>query len=163
MLCPSCKEDSNKVVDSRLTENGTAVRRRRVCRACGRRFTTKERIEDELRLTVVKTDGQRVPYNRENVLRGIDMACTKLEVSEAELQSLVDVVEGEIFANHDREVSTKAIGTYVGAALRAQYPVPYVRFMSVHRQYDSIEEFIEEITDLRQRVAQDSPSQQSLF
>jgi transcriptional repressor NrdR len=163
MLCPSCKENDNKVIDSRLTESGAAIRRRRVCQSCGRRFTTKERVEDDIRLTVVKADGQRVPYSREKVLRGIDRACVKLNVTEAVVQQLVDRVEEDIFARHDREVTTEQIGAYVGRQLRKLHPVAYVRFMSVHRKYGSVDEFIDEITDVRTRAAQESPSQQDLF
>ena len=163
MLCPSCKATDNKVIDSRLTEGGLAIRRRRTCLLCGRRFTTKERLEEELRLTVLKASGQRVPYNRDNVLKGVERATTKLNVTEQQLQQLVDHVEEEILANHDREVKTEDIGRYVGKHLRRLHPVAYVRFMSVHRKFGSIDEFIEEITDVRERVAQESPDQRSLF
>ena len=163
MLCPSCKQSDNKVIDSRITEGGAAIRRRRVCTACNRRFTTKERLEEELRLTVMKNSGQRVPYNRDNVLNGITRACTKLNISDAQIEELVDAVETDLFAGHDREVSSEEIGRYVGSHLRRVSPVAYVRFMSVHRKYSTIDEFIEEITDVQQQVAHDSPYQQPLF
>lgn len=163
MLCPACKATENKVIDSRLTEAGAAIRRRRHCLLCGRRFTTKERLEEELRLSVLKANGQRVPYNRDNILRGVERASTKLNVTDQQLQEMVDRVEEEILANHDREVKTEDIGRYVGKHLRRVHPVAYVRFMSVHRKYATIDEFIEEITDVRERVAQESPEQQSLF
>lgn len=140
-----------------------AIRRRRVCQLCGRRFTTKERIEEELRLTVIKVRGLRVPYNRDNILRGVERACTKLDTTEDDLQQLVDHVEEDLFANHDREVTTEQIGRYVGRHLRRLHPVAYVRFMSVHRKYSTIDEFIEEITDVRDRVAHEIPDQQTLF
>ncbi len=163
MLCPACKEDNNKVIDSRLTEGGQAIRRRRECLSCKRRFTTKERLEDELRLTVIKLGGQRVPYNRDNVLGGVTRACCKLSVTEGELQQLVDHVEEELFANHDREVATEQIGYYVGQHLRRLNQVAYVRFMSVHRQYSTVDEFVEEVSQVRVEAAQDNPKQQSLF
>jgi len=163
MLCPSCKETDNKVIDSRLTEGGVAIRRRRVCLSCNRRFTTKERVEEELHLTVIKAGGQRVPYNRDNVLNGVARACSKLDIREEQLQELVDHVEENIFSSHDREVKTEDIGRYVGVHLRRLSPVAYVRFMSVHRKYGSIDAFIEEISDVRVRAAQDIPAQQSLF
>ena len=163
MLCPACKENNNKVIDSRLTENGSAIRRRRRCLSCNRRFTTKERIEQELRLSVVKASGQRVPYNRDNILNGLGRACSKLDVSEEDLQELVDRVEEEVFHNHEREVTTEQIGQYVGQYLRRLNQVAYVRFMSVYRQYRTVDEFIDEITDVRARVAEDSPAQRSLF
>jgi len=163
MICPACGRSEDKVIDSRVSEGGATIRRRRHCQACGRRFTTKERLEVELRINVVKASGHRVPYNRDNIVGGVDRACTKLNISEEALQQFVDRVEEEIFANHDREVSTEQIGAYVGKHLRQLHPVAYVRFMSVHRKYSSIDEFIEEITDVRQRVAQDDPTQRSLF
>ena len=163
MLCPSCQGKDNKVIDSRVTESGLAIRRRRICLSCNRRFTTKERIERELRLTVVKANGRRVPYARANVLRGVERACYKLDVTDEQLQELVDRVEEDLFANHDREVATEHIGLYVGHGLRRLNQVAYVRFMSVYRKYRTIDEFIEEIGDVRVRVSRDSPNQQSLF
>ena len=163
MLCPACRDGNNKVLDSRLTEGGLAIRRRRVCLACNRRFTTKERVDNELRLTVTKANGQRVPYDRDKVFAGVARACYKLDISDDQLQVLVDHVEEDLFAKHDREVHTELIGQYVGLHLARLHPVAYVRFMSVHRKYSSVEQFIEEIRDVRVRVAQDSPDQQSLF
>jgi len=163
MLCPSCRENSNKVIDSRLTEGGAAIRRRRVCLACHRRFTTKERVEQELRLTVVKASGLRVPYNRENVLRGAERACYKLDIPDEQLQQLVDRVEEDLFSNHEREVSTEDIGGYVSRHLRQLHQVAYVRFMSVYRKFRTVDEFVDEISEFRARIAEDSPAQQSLF
>ena len=163
MRCPSCKKNENKVIDSRVTEGGAAIRRRRVCIHCERRFTTKERLEEELRLMVVKNSKQRVPYNRDNVQGGVIRACTKLDVTDAQIAELVDAVESDLFSNHDRDVRSEEIGRYVGLHLRRLSPVAYVRFMSVHRKYSSVDEFIEEIADVRERVLQDSPDQQSLF
>ncbi len=163
MLCPECKLNNNKVIDSRLTEGGLAIRRRRQCLECKRRFTTKERLEEELRLTVVKASKQRVPYNRDNVVGGIERACYKLEITEPQRQEVVDRVEEDLFANHDREVRSEQIGQYVGHHLRRLDQVAYVRFMSVHRKYQTVDEFVEEIRNVRVEVAQDSPSQQSLF
>lgn len=163
MHCPACKNPHNKVIDSRLTESGSAIRRRRVCLDCGRRFTTKERLETELRLSVVKVDGQRVRYNRDNIFTGVERATYKLEISEAQIEEMVDLVEEEIFGHHDREVSTQDIGRYVANHLRRLDQVAYVRFMSVHRQFRTIDEFVDEIRDVRVQVAQDNPDQQSLF
>ena len=163
MQCPACKRTDNKVIDSRVTAGGAAIRRRRVCLSCSRRFTTKERLEEELRLMVVKNSGERVPYNRDKIASGVDRACSKLGITEEQLQELVDRVEGDLFSNHERDVTTEEIGKYVGRQLRRLHPVAYVRFMSVHRKYSTIDEFIEEITDVRRRVAQEDPAQQPLF
>lgn len=163
MLCPACKGNDNKVIDSRLTEGGQAIRRRRQCIACNRRFTTKERVEEEIRLTAIKANGQRVPYNRDNVLAGIERACYKLDATEEQLQEAVDRVEEDLFSNHDREVTTEQIGYYVGQHLRRLNQVAYVRFMSVHRKYRTIDEFVDEIRNVRLAVSHDSPAQQTLF
>ena len=163
MRCPSCNSSDTKVIDSRTTEGGAAIRRRRKCLSCKRRFTTKERIEEELRLTVVKRDGRRVPYQRDKILHGVELACVKLEISDDQIQSLVDQVEESLFQNHEREALTDDIGRYVGMHLRRLNPVAYVRFMSVHRKFGSVEEFIEEVRDVRKRVATESPDQKTLF
>lgn len=163
MLCPACKSDDNQVIDSRLTEGGSAIRRRRACRVCNRRFTTKERVEEELRLAVIKANGRRAPYNRDRVRHGVELACRKLDVTDEQITSLVGRVEEDLFANHDREVTSEQIGRYVGEHLRRLSPVAYVRFMSVHRKYTTVDEFITEIQDVRVLASQDSPEQRSLF
>ena len=163
MLCPSCKQNDNKVIDSRLTEGGSAIRRRRVCSHCNRRFTTKERVEEELRLTVIKNSGQRVPYSRDNITNGVLRACAKLDISEEAIQELVDAVESDIFSNHDREIHAEQIGRLVGDHLRRLNPVAYVRFMCVHRKFSTVDEFIDEISEVRLRAAHEVPEQQALF
>ena len=140
-----------------------AIRRRRRCLNCNRRFTTKERLEEELRLSVIKASGQRVPYHRNKVLIGVQLACHKLDITDQRLEEVVDRVEEDLFANHDRDVSSEQIGAYVGQQLRRLDQVAYVRFMSVHRKYQTVDEFIDEITEVRAQVAQDNPDQQALF
>jgi len=164
MRCPTCGAiDQDKVIDSRLTEGGLVIRRRRECEKCNRRFTTKERLEEELRLMVVKNGGERVPYNRDNILTGVAKACYKLPIEQQQIETLVDRVEEELLHNHDRLVTTEQIGSYVGDQLRRLHPVAYVRFMSVHRKYNSVDEFVDEIREVRERVAQESPNQKLLF
>ena len=163
MLCPSCNTDDNKVIDSRLTESKTAIRRRRLCLACNRRFTTKERLEEELRLAVIKAGGQRAPYRRNKVFAGIERACSKLEITDEQIYDVVGHIEGDLFANHDREVTSEQIGAYVGQHLRRLNQVAYVRFMSVYRKFRTVDEFVDEISNVRVDVARDSPAQQSLF
>lgn len=163
MRCPACKSANNKVIDSRVTEGGDAVRRRRVCLDCERRFTTKERTENELRLTVVKSDGARVPYQRDKITAGVERACYKLEVNEDQINQLADRVEEQLIRNHEREVRSEHIGAYVGQELRKLNQVAYVRFMSVYRKFMSVEAFVEEIREVRTREAHDIPDQQSLF
>ena len=146
-----------------MTEGGEAVRRRRMCTDCKRRFTTKERPEAEIRISVTKADGSRVPYQRDKVLAGIEHACYKLPISETAIQRAVDQVEGDIVQNNDRGVSSEQIGAYVGRALRSLNQVAYVRFMSVHRKFANVDEFVEVIRDVQEHVARETPSQQALF
>lgn len=163
MLCPSCKDSQNKVIDSRLTEGGMAIRRRRECLQCGRRFTTKERVEQELRLMVIKRGGQRIPYRREEILQSLQYACFKLEVTDEHLETIADRVEEDLFSFHDREVPAEQVGRYVGQHLRRVNQVAYVRFMSVHRNFRTVQEFIDEIRDVQEQVKHDDPSQRPLF
>jgi transcriptional repressor NrdR len=164
MRCPSCKElNTDKVIDSRLTDGGVAVRRRRHCTACGRRFTTKERIETEMRLSVIKRDGARAPYRRDNIIRGVQHACYKLDIDDGQIERLVDRVEEDLHRNHEREVTSEQIGQYVAAQLRQLNHIAYVRFMSVFRKFADVAEFVEEIRDVTERAATESPDQQTLF
>ena len=163
MRCPLCQGHNTRVLDSRMTEGGEAVRRRRMCTDCKRRFTTKERPEAEIRISVTKADGSRVPYQRDKVLAGIEHACYKLPISETAIQRAVDQVEGDIVQNNDRGVSSEQIGAYVGRALRSLNQVAYVRFMSVHRKFANVDEFVEVIRDVQEHVARETPSQQALF
>ena len=164
MRCPSCRESNkDKVIDSRMTEGGAIVRRRRECTICGRRFTTKERIEEELRLTVVKRDGSRVSYDRQKIIRGLRVACYKLPIDDGAIDRMVDDVEGDVFHNHDREVSSAEIGEYLIRRLRELNTVAYVRFMSVYRQYHDVAEFVEEIQNVKDLAATQIPDQGDLF
>lgn len=139
------------------------IRRRRECLACGRRFTTKERVEEELRLVVTKRDGSTVPYERQKIIHGVRHACYKLPIDEAAIERLVDDVEGDVFQRHGREVSSVEIGEYLIRRLRALNTVAYVRFMSVYRQYHDVAEFIEEIQNVKDLAATQIPEQGALF
>ncbi len=164
MRCPGCKEiDKDKVIDSRLTEGGVAIRRRRECTACGRRFTTKERTEGEIRLTVIKRDFSRVPYDRTKVLAGIQKACFKRQIPAEALQNLLNEIEETIFRECNREVTTEFIGSIVGRRLRDLDKVAYIRFMSVHQKFETIDDFIDQVKNLREISATETPGQQSLF
>lgn len=164
MRCPSCKaQNKDRVVDSRATQGAAVIRRRRECMACGRRFTTKERVEEELRLVVTKRDGSREPYEREKVMRGILRASYKLPIDEDRIEHLVDDVEEDIFANHDREVSSEQIGEFIIRRLRDLNHVAYVRFMAVYRQYRDVAEFVDEIQNVKELAATQVPNQQTLF
>ena len=164
MRCPSCKEvNKDKVIDSRATDGGAVIRRRRLCTSCKRRFTTKERVEEELRLTVIKNDGSRIPYRREKMFAGIQHACYKLPLDLDRLEELVDAIESDIFRDHDREVTSAEIGEHVTRHLRKLNHIAYVRFMSVYRKFNDVDEFIDEIRDVKERAAAESPAQQTFF
>src|SRR5205814_1685614 len=128
MRCPFCDADkeSLKVIDSRTCEGGRSIRRRRECTKCDKRFTTYERIEDPIRLIVIKKDGRRVPWDRGRILAGLERACFKRPVPESELLRIVDEVEEETFKSHDREVPTSFIGQLVAEKLRRLDQVAYV-------------------------------------
>lgn len=146
-----------------MTEGGAVVRRRRECTACGRRFTTKERTDSELRLSVIKRDGTRVPYDRERVYRGLRQACYKLPVNEETLERLVDAVEGDVVEHFEKAVTTIQLGELVLRRLRMLNPVAYVRFASVFHRYRDVDEFIQEIQRVRDLVALHDPNQRFLF
>ena len=147
MKCPFCNFPDSKVVDSRPTDEGTSIRRRRECPKCGKRFTTYETVE-RLPLMLVKRDGTRQPYSREKLLSGVLKACEKRPVPRQRLEQLVDKVEQKLFGTLETEVSSKTIGEIVMEELRGIDEVAYVRFASVYRQFKDINTFMEELNTL---------------
>jgi len=143
MQCPFCREGETKVIDSRASEE-FAIRRRRECLVCGRRFTTYEKIE-EFPLKVVKKDGTRVPFNREKIRAGLEKACYKRPISEATIDGVIASVETDIYTNFDREVPSRYIGEKVFNALRQIDQVAFVRFASVYREFKDVNDFVEEL------------------
>ena len=162
MRCPFCKEDNDKVIDSRSADNGQSIRRRRKCLACRRRFTTYERIEEAIKLTVIKRDGSRVPYDRDKMFRGIQHASYKRPVSRERLDQVVDEVEEFLIRTFEKEVSSKTIGERLATVLRRVDKVAYVRFASVYRQFEDVGDFIEEARAVLDQ-GDDVPGQQGLF
>ncbi len=162
MICPFCNATDDKVIDSRASEGGRVIRRRRQCLKCGRRFTTYERAEQTNRLTVVKRDGSRVPFDPERVLAGIVAACGKRPVPDAVKRRIVDEVEEELTRDFDREVASSVVGERVMARLREIDPVAYIRFASEHLRIETIQELKAELDDLAARP-RSSPDQQPLF
>ncbi|MDR1744726.1 MAG: transcriptional regulator NrdR [Planctomycetota bacterium] len=144
MRCPFCKKDNDKVIDTRPSEDGSAIRRRRECLACGKRFTTHERLE-EMPVRVIKKNGRREAFDRAKILSGVMRAVEKRSISLEETEQLVDSIEREVLERADREIATRDIGELVMAQLRARDEVAYVRFASVYREYQALEEFIQEI------------------
>ena len=157
MRCPFCKEDRDKVIDSRSSEGGRVIRRRRKCLACKKRFTTYEKIGESFKLNVVKKDGSRVPYDRDKMVAGLQKACYKRPVSADQIQETADRVEEDVFKNHDKEVSSRFIGESVMIHLRAIDKVAYIRFASVYREFTDAGKFIEEVS---QAIAEPNVSNQ---
>ena len=145
MQCPFCRAENDRVVDSRTVDNGTAVRRRRLCLACDQRFTTYERPEVAPRI-VVKKDGSRESFSREKVLRGMIRACEKRHINQEQLSRVGDQIEGDVLDRNEREVNSSTIGEWVSAALRELDQVAYVRFTSVYREFGDIRDFIKALT-----------------
>ena len=156
LKCPRCGHGDNKVVDSRVGKDGDVIRRRRECLSCQARFTTYERIEEELPL-VVKRDGRREPFDRQKILTGILKACEKRPVSYASIERVVDALEGEFQASGEKEISSVQVGERVMSELLKLDDVAYVRFASVYRQFKDISQFVEEIKSLIAETPPDRP------
>ena len=146
MRCPFCKEDEDRVIDSRSSDAGRVIRRRRQCLNCKRRFTTYEKVGESFKLCVVKKDKSRVPYEREKIIAGIQKACYKREISAEQIQQIADKVEENIFRDFDKEVSSSFVGESVMKHLRAVDNVAYIRFASVYRDFTDAGELIEEVS-----------------
>lgn len=147
MKCPYCDNVDTKVIDSRPTEEGHAIRRRRECDQCGRRFTTYEKVEETI-LMVVKKDGRREAFDRNKILNGIIKACEKRPVSMAQMESIVDEIEKTISNSMKKEVESYNIGELIMNLLKNVDEVAYVRFASVYRQFTDVSTFIKEIEKL---------------
>ncbi len=152
MKCPFCKADDDRVVDSRSSDGGWAIRRRRMCRSCGRRFTTYEKAEQEVHVRVVKKDGSRVPYDRNRLLEGLHKACHKRSVSEENIRRIVRDIEDEITADFEQEVPASFIGRRVMEKLREVDQVAYVRFASVYRDFKDVSQFREAADELESKT-----------
>jgi len=145
--CPFCGNPDSKVVDSRPDKGGAAIRRRRECEACAKRFTTHERTEEMLPL-VCKKDGRREPFDRMKIVAGIKKACEKRPISMDDIERLVDRLEGKLQESSEREISTNTVGEWVMKELHGMDEVAYVRFASVYRSFRDIGEFMQELQEL---------------
>jgi transcriptional repressor NrdR len=146
--CPFCKEDSDKVIDSRSSDGGRIIRRRRQCLACNKRFTTYEKTSESFKMYVIKKDSSRVPYDREKIIAGLQKACYKRPVSVEEIRRIADKVEEDIFRNFDKEVTSSFIGESVIKHLREVDKVAYIRFASVYRDFKDAGELIQEVSQV---------------
>jgi transcriptional repressor NrdR len=148
--CPFCQAEDSRVIDSRSCEDGVAIRRRRECVVCKRRFTSYERVE-ERPLLVVKKNGTREQFDRNKLLSGIDRACRKRPVSIEQIEHMVNLIEAELRDKNEREISSMAIGEIVMDKLRDLDEVAYVRFASVYRQFTDLNSFINTIDQMKQK------------
>jgi transcriptional repressor NrdR len=149
MKCPFCTCEEDKVVDSRSSREGKAIRRRRECLSCGQRFTTYEYVET-MPLTIVKADGRREPYDRQKILAGFNTACKKRPISTEAIEQMVDQIENQIQGMAEGEVSSKQVGELAMKALYQVDEVAYIRFASVYRKFKEIKEFLSEISVMQQ-------------
>jgi transcriptional repressor NrdR len=148
MRCPFCGHDETKVVDSRVSESQDAIRRRRECLSCEQRFTTYERVE-EMPLMVLKKDGRREPFDRGKLMRGLVVATVKRNVTPQQLERLIDDVESELHNSFRYEISSKQLGDLVVERLRDLDRVAYVRFASVYKDFQDLDEFTREMKGLK--------------
>ena len=158
MKCPFCKEDSDRVIDSRSSDSGRVIRRRRQCLICKKRFTTYEKTSESFKLHVIKKDKSHVPYDRDKVISGVQKACYKRPVSAEQIQQVADRTEEDIFRRFDKEVTSAFIGECVMRHLRDVDQVAYIRFASVYRQFRDAGELIDEVS----KAIQDAESTEQL-
>jgi transcriptional repressor NrdR len=160
MRCPHCSCIDDKVVESRTLANGEAIRRRRECERCGYRFTSYERTEDK-QFMVIKKDGRREPFDRDKIERGIGRALEKRPVSTMQIESLVNDIEDKtaIFSKGSREIDSKVIGDLILERLGVLDKVAYIRFASVYRHFENLDEFIHEINTLGGEQVSETPKE----
>ena len=147
MKCPFCYVPESKVIDSRPSDNGMSIRRRRECTSCGRKFTTYERVED-ISLIVIKKDGSRQAFDRSKVMNGIIRACEKRSVTVEQMEKAVNSIELKIHNKMKKEITSLEVGELVMEALKELDDVAYVRFASVYRQFKDINTFVDELQKL---------------
>lgn len=150
MKCPFCGHDEDKVIDSRPSDEGSAIRRRRECISCNARFTTYEKVEN-LPLVVIKKDGTRQPFDRDKLISGIMKACEKRPITTAQIENLVNSIETQSQNSLKREIMSQEIGEMVMERLKVIDEVAYVRFASVYRQFKDVNSFLEELNEMLNR------------
>ncbi len=144
MKCPFCNQDNTRVVDSRPADDGTSIRRRRMCDACGKRFTTYEKVES-IPLTVIKKDQSREQYSRNKLESGMMRACYKRPIPVKEIHEVADLIERDLFNMEEKEIASKVIGEMVMDRLKELDAVAYVRFASVYREFKDVNTFMDEL------------------
>ena len=160
MQCPFCQHTNSRVLESRSTEAGQSIRRRRECLQCKHRFTTYERIEF-VPITVIKQDGKRESFDRSKLLRGMVRACEKTDISHPRLETIVDEIEVQLQQRPEREVTSTEIGELVLQYLRQENEVAYVRFASVYGKFQGIKDFVETLNHLQNASSTNRPNWQT--
>ncbi|TWT42674.1 transcriptional regulator NrdR [Botrimarina hoheduenensis] len=151
MRCPFCRHDNDRVIDSRASNDGTSIRRRRECLHCNRRYTTYERPE-ETTIKVVKKDGSRAPFSREKIQRGLERACWKRSITSRQVEKAVDAIENDVYQNYETEIESRDLGLLVMEHLKELDEVAFVRFASVYRQFNDAQDFFEELRPMLDRT-----------
>ena len=147
MKCPFCNNDDTKVIDSRSQDENSAIRRRRLCEKCGKRFTTYERI-DTIPMTVIKNNGTRETFDKNKLISGIMKSCNKRPITAKQISDIADDIENAVMSSMDKEIESKEIGSMVMDRLKKIDEVAYVRFASVYRQFKDINTFMEELAKM---------------
>lgn len=147
MKCPYCEYTESKVIDSRPTDEGNSIRRRRECLKCEKRFTTYEQIEF-IPIVIIKKDGKRQQYDRQKLINGILRACEKTTVTFSQIENIVSEIEAKLFNSLDREISSTRIGELVMEKLKSIDEIAYVRFASVYREFRDVNTFLDELNNL---------------
>ncbi len=160
MRCPFCDIDKDKVIDSRATDGGRSIRRRRQCLSCNKRFTTYETVEEKVSLLVVKKDGSRVPYAKDKVVAGVEKAAYKRPVSAAQITALSESVEEDLFRRGEKEIASTEIGLIVLNKLRALDHVAYMRFASVYMDVDKVDDLLDEMKQVKEEADSAPPREQ---
>lgn len=150
MLCPYCRKDNDRVVDTRSSEGGHDIRRRRQCMSCGRRFTSYERLED-IPILVVKKNGVKEPFDRNKVIKSVEIACRKRPIMRDQFEDIANRVEMRSMQDQSRELSSRVIGEFISSELKKLDAVAFVRFSSVYRDYQDVEQFIELVRTLKKK------------
>ncbi len=144
MRCPFCRVDNDRVIDSRAGDDGTSIRRRRECLDCKKRFTTYERVERQM-LSVVKKGGDREPFEREKIKRGLARACWKRPITAEQIEVAVSALESELYGTYETDIPSRVLGERAMELLRGLDQVAFVRFASVYREFKDIRDFVEEL------------------
>lgn len=160
MRCPFCRDDNDRVIDSRASQDSFSIRRRRECLSCKRRYTTYERVE-ELDIKIVKKDNVREPFHPEKIKRGLALACWKRPISEQQIEGIVAAVESEIYSQYEGEVESRLIGEMVMRHLQGLDQVAYVRFASVYREFKDVHDFVDELQPMLKKYAPSVPKNTS--